>query len=772
MTIFLSVKRLDKLDVIFRNQWRGNLTFTKVILLLVCSSFFASCKYTKLVPEDKYLLQRNRVKGVDEAASETELLEQIRFKPNRRVLVFKAHMWANYVGKRIGLKKIGEPPVIIDSSMIRSSAASMNRYLVKKGYFDNEVTYTVDQTKISKVFKLRKQRVTYLVDEGQAYMIDSLTYQTTSEEIRQLIRSNQQSAKIAENTAVDFDKIGNERARISALLKNNGYYYFNPTYINIVLDTSLGDHRVHLDVIIDDPDSAYHVKQRIKKVTVVYNTGHQLNDSIRNVKHKVTFVMNGMDISPAVIANNILLKERDYFSQKNLETTYERLINLNLFSNVGVDIQETSDPTKVNVVVYLRPSSKFDFVWQPQIITTEQRFSNSQSSRNYGLANELSLKNKNVFHNGEELNFNVRTALETQFTSDSNSAFSTFIQEFNTELKIPQLLFFRKKGNALKINSVRTNLTASYLFETNPFYRRNLFPLSYTYAFADNNFKLFYSPLLISLNQATYKPNLFDQTNASYLQSLERIFTNNLITSQQVGGFYTSKKPGDKRYYVLNANILELAGLWLPQLSDYGKKFGVNHSTFIRTDMDYRYHIQLNQYNKLVLRLFGGVGVPIGNQSVLPYERRFTSGGSNYLRGWRLRTVGPGSFSAANNLQLTRTGELGMLGNIEYRFNILKNAIDINGALFIDAGNVWNLKADTLFPNGEFSFDRFSNEFAVNTGLGFRFDFDFLLLRADWGVPIWDPNFALDERAVIRNAFKDGWIFKRPVWNVAVGYPF
>lgn len=773
MTIFLPVQGLNKLYVIFCDQIGARLSGTKVIVLLLCSLSFTSCKLTRLVPDDSYLLQRNRVQGMDKSATEGELLEQVRHKPNRRVLVFKAHMWANHIGKQIGLNKIGEPPVLIDSNAIERSSDNIHRYLIKKGYFDNEVSYSVDQTRISKALKLRKKRVIYTVDEGRPYKVSRLAYHTDSDQIDSLLNQTRGQADVSEGATVDFDRIGDERDRISSLLRNNGFYSFNPSYIDFVLDTANRDHEVFVDVFIENPDSQYHIKQRIHQVTVVFNTGNVLNDTLRSEKHHLTFVMNGMDISHAVIANNILLKEGDLFRQRNLETTYERLINLNLFSNVGVEIEpRTDDQSLVDVIVMLKPADKFDIIWQPQIISSTQRFNNSQSSRNLGLANEFTLKNKNVFHNGEEFDIHFRTALEMQFTADSSTAFSTFIQEVSTELKIPQLLFFRKKGNSLNINSVRTNFVASYLFETNPFYRRNFFPLSYTYEFADRNFNIAYTPLLISLNQATYKQQLYDQASGSYLQTLERVFTNNLITSQRIGGYYTTQTKKSTQYWVIYSNFLELAGVWLPQLTNYGEKYGVNHSTFIRTDADVRYHVEFNKNNELVFRFFGGIGVPVGNRSVLPYERRFTSGGSNYLRGWRLRTVGPGSFSADDNLQLTRTGEVGLLGNMEYRFNILRNAVDLNGAFFIDMGNVWNLKADTLFPNGEFKLDRFTNEFAINTGIGLRFDFDFLLLRADWGVPLWDPNYSIEERAVIRNAFVDRWIFKRPVWNVAVGYPF
>ena len=707
------------------------------------------------------------------SASETELMEQIRLKPNRKVIVFKAHLWANYIGKQVGLNKIGESPIVVDSALIKQSADNIHRYLIKKGYFDNTVTYEVDQTKIAQWLHMHKQRVTYYVDEGIPYTIFNVKHITQNAVMDSLLKTTKTSGYIKKNEALDFENISRERDRLSQLFRNNGFYYFNPSFIKVELDTSSKKRKVFVQVNVTNPELEPHAQQVINHVNVIYQTDSLFGDTVVDEQSGVRFVMNGMDISSAVIVNNILLKKGDYFSQKRLSTTYGRLINLNLFTTVNVElVADSNQKNGLNVFVLLKPAPKFDFTWQPQIITTEQRFNNSQSSRNYGLANELTLRNKNVFHNGEEFNIHLRTALETQFTADSNSAFSTFIQEVNTELKIPQLLFFRKKGNALKVNYVRTNVNASFLFETNPFYKRNSFPLSYTYEVSDNRFRLAYSPLLISLNQATYKEKLYDQATQSYLQTLSRIFTNNLITSQQFSGFYSSKKEGDVRHWTVNSNFLELAGIWLPKLTDYGKKYNVNHSSFIRSDVDFRYYIKLNENNALVFRTFGGIGVPLTKESVLPFERRFTSGGSNYLRGWRLRTVGPGAFSAANNLQLARTGELGLLANMEYRFNIIRSSFDINSALFIDMGNVWNLKADTLFPNGEFDRSRFVQELAVNTGVGFRFDFQFLILRTDLGIPLWDPNFPLEDRAVIKGAFKDGWIFKRPVWNVAVGYPF
>ncbi|MCB9261620.1 MAG: BamA/TamA family outer membrane protein [Flavobacteriales bacterium] len=745
----------------------------KVCLVSIFVVFLSSCLSKKLVPENQYLLNKNQVIGLNGEVSKSDLLYQAKIKPNRKVLFFKAHLAAYRVARKVGLKKIGEKPVLVDTSAVAASAENMQRYLIKKGYFDNQVGYELKQTKWRKFFKIKKLNVVYKVETGNPYIVKDIKYNVDNEDLKNLIELNLRETNLQTNKPIDFDKIGEERTRLNTIFKNNGFYYMNPGYIDFELDTIGLNHAINLTVNINKPDSGEHVRQMINSVLVIFETGVNLPDTIKNQKYQVWFVMNGMDITQAVIANNILLKRGEYFSQNNLETSYERLVNLNLFRSVNIEINgQAGVNDQINVVVRLKPTSKFEFEWQPQIISSEQRFNNSQSSRNWGLANQFSLRNKNVFHNGEEFNINHRTALEMQQTRDSNSLFSTFVQEINAELKVPQLLLFRNRGNSLKISSVATNFSASYLFETNPFYKRNLFPLSYTYVFTDKKFSANISPLVVSLNKAEYKDKLLEQASQSYIETLNKIFTNNLITASRVSGYYTNRKKYNPNYFVLNSNLLELAGLFLPQLTDYGQKLGVHHSTFIRSDADYRYHHEFNKTDEIVFRFFGGIGVPIGSKSSLPYERRFISGGSNYLRGWRIRTVGPGSFSAANNLQLARTGEMSLLGNVEYRFNMFEGSVDLNGAIFVDAGNVWNLKADTLFPNGDFSFDRFGKELALNTGFGFRFDFEFLVVRADLGIPVWDPNYNLDERLVIRNAFKDNWIFTRPVWSVAVGYPF
>jgi len=722
-----------------------------------------SCRVTKLVPEGELLLNKNKIK-LNSQVSSSAISSQIKHRPNRRLLLLRFHLWAY----QVGLKKIGEPPVVLDTLGVTKSAQNISLYLFKKGFYNNKVDYKIKKTPLRK-----RANVTYLIDEGEVFQFRKLQIRSINSELQRIVEEDNSNSYIKSGAQADYDLISAERNRINNLMRQNGYFLFNRSLIDFELDTSRERHKVDVVInIVEDirrRQNVYHIGEILTEI----ETSNSYTDTIINQSGK--YVMNGMDLRTRVLERSTALKQGQRFKQSDISTSYERLIGLGLFQSVDIQMRprEGLDSLKLDVYVRLVSSPRHDLIWEPQLVATEQRFSEEISSRNYGLANEITLKNKNVFHNGEEFNIRLRTALETQFLSDSNSAISTFIQEVNTELKFPHLLFvdgLSKKFNS-RTNSTRMSL--SYLYERNQFYTRNLLPLTYSYQFAQDKGVYYWTPILISLNKATFDPQVLSELDPSYLAAQERLFTNNLITSHKFSGVLSNREKSPARYSYLNANFIEVAGLFLPQLSDYGDKLGVKHSTFVRTELDYRFNRIFNQNHALVLRTYGGIGVPIGKRSILPYERRFFAGGSNSLRAWRLRTVGPGSFSNDTaSIQFARSGELGLSANVEYRFGIIEAAVDVEGALFIDAGNVWNLRPDALFSGGHFTFEHFYKEFAINTGLGIRLDFDFLLLRFDWGIPLQDPNEKLGERWVFKDPLKNKWLREYTVWNVAVGYPF
>lgn len=666
-----------------------------------------------------------------------------------------------------GFKKIGEPPVVLDSTAVEKSARNMSVYLFKKGFTENEVSY-----EIGKIPLRRRGKVTYEIREGPRLIIKGTEVRSTNKAISHIVR-NKGKSLLRTGNPVDYDLFAAERNRINDVMREHGYFQFNRSLVEFELDTTVGNNQAFVVInILEDVRRPQH-PFKIGNVLTEIETGDSIPDTLNTPSGQ--FVLNGMPLNTTILEQSNMLRQGALFRQSLVSGTYEKLISLGMFSSVDVRLNPilSSDTGIIDVYIRLVAMPKHDFIWEPQVVSTEQRFREDISTRNYGLANELTLKNKNVFRNGEEFNVRLRTALETQFARDSNSVFSTFIQEVNTELKVPHLLFAPGLAMRTGSRSNSTRLSLSYLYERNQFYRRNLLPLTYSYEFVQKKGVYYWTPVLISLNKASFHQSVLDDVAPEYLEAQKRLFTNNLITSQKISGVFTNRDRSPSEFWYVNSNMFELAGLFLPQFTNYGEGLGVSHSTFLRSDADVRYTHHINQNHTVVVRLFGGLGVPVGERSILPFERRFFAGGSNSLRAWRLRTVGPGSFSNdSSSIQFARSGEVGFNGNFEYRFGIIEAAVDIEGALFLDAGNVWNLKSDTLFSGGEFRFNRFYKELAVNTGLGIRLDFDFLVLRFDLGVPLWDPNEALGSRWVLTEPWKISWARERTVWNVAVGYPF
>jgi outer membrane protein assembly factor BamA len=199
--------------------------------------------------------------------------------------------------------------------------------------------------------------------------------------------------------------------------------------------------------------------------------------------------------------------------------------------------------------------------------------------------------------------------------------------------------------------------------------------------------------------------------------------------------------------------------------------FGVKYSQYYRADLDISFYNTIDNKNAIVYRGFVGLGLPYGNTRFLPFERRFFVGGSNSLRAWRPRTIGPGGFGDdKNSISIDKTGEVMLQGNIEYRFNILERLL--YGAWFFDAGNIWNMRKDDNFSQAEFNFNRFYKEIAINSGIGMRWDFSYFVFCIDWGVALRDPTFSAGERWVILDFPSPSWIRNNSAINLAIGYPF
>lgn len=763
-------------------------TKLKYCLTIYCFLSLTACHIARIVPEGDQLLVgnkiiRNDIHGIDLSDEKNN----IKQKPNRKLLGFiKFHLWAyQYGNKGLGIQKkqpplrrfaekIGEAPVLIDSNKLQISAQKLNEYYFGKGYLNNSVDFIVQP----KRFYKSRAKVNYVVDLQNHFNIRKLNYNIDSKAMRSLIASTSSDQILKSGQRLDFENLENERSRITGLFRNNGFYTFNSSFIDYDIDTTINAYEV--DVVLnirkistDVNHQPNYIKQIIVKIDDQNNIDSLEYDGIQ-------FLEGSSYINPNTLAKNIIFRKGDVYKSDLIQKTYANLLSMGLFDFVTIRLKNDTAENQLIAEVILQTTPKHDFTWEPQTIYTDRSdVVQSTSDQNFGIASNIRLNNRNVFGNGESFVISSLTAIETQIRKDNNGSLNGFRQSVNAELKFPSLIYFERNKFSPSLTKKTTKINASFLHDRNVNFTRNVIPFNLTYAFTKNNWSMGITPLRLSINQARIEPDFLKtlDDNAQFYTS--QLLTNNIISGPKVTLNWSNRWQNKKSYWQVRSNALELSGnlasLYFDQFTQ--KKgvnkeiLGVKYSQFVRSDIDVVYTFIWDENNALAYRVNGGIGVPYGNTEFLPFERRFFVGGVNSLRAWRPRTVGPGSYrDSTNNITIEKTGEILLQGSAEYRFDIIDKRID--GAIFLDVGNIWNYKEDANFQNGEFKFDRFYKEFAINSGIGLRFDFSYIVFRIDWGISLHDPSLPEEDRWVIKYFSDNRWIFDNTAVNFAIGYPF
>lgn len=761
-----------------------------------------ACNITRVVPAGEQLLVHNRIersdtKGVD-LGDENDNLKQ---KPNRKLMGFiRFHLWAyQYGNKGLGvgkkkrafrrlMEKVGEAPVLIDSNKMELSAKRLSEYYFSKGFLENEVAYSVTPKKFFK----KRATVTYSVNLKNVHIINSLKYNSASRIIDQEISSTLSSQKLKVGQRLDFENIEAERNRVTDLLRNHGFYYFNSSYIDFQVDTNQYKHKADVVVNIRNRKNLEpHYRQTIDEVIV----------RIGDADGKDTLFYRGLNflegsyfIKPSALSKSIIFRPGDFYDASRVQKTYSNLLSMGLFNFVTIRFNPSQKDSlhKLKAEITLQTAPKHDFTWEPQAIVTGRADGIATGPQNNvfgselsgGIANVLTLANRNVFGGGETFNISSYTAVETQLKKDNDDVVSSFRQSMNTELTIPSLVFFERKDFSRTFVKKSTKFNASYLHDQNINFTRNVIPFNFTYAFSRGNTSFGITPFRISINQASVEPDFLSSLDPSTRFYTSQLLTNNIIAGPTASLFWTNKDRTPLKYWQIRSNAVELSGnlasLYFDLFTDQqginkeiriADDIAIKYSQYARSDIDVVYNHIIDENNAMAYRGYFGAGVPYGNTEFLPFERRFFIGGGSGLRAWRPRTLGPGSYSdSANDISIEKTGELMLQGSAEFRFDIIDKILD--GALFADAGNIWNFREDPNFVNAEFQFDRFMREIAINTGLGLRFDLTYVVFRTDWGIAVHDPSKLAGNKWVIKEFSDERWIFDNTAINFAIGFPF
>lgn len=766
----------------------------KILLAVILASLLYSCSPTRYVADKEYLLNRINVKIEGENVNKAEIKKNIRQKPNTRILgVARFHLGLYNLSGRDGEKKfnkwlrsIGEAPVIYSDFLTQRSAFQVKQYLNNKGYFNAVVTDSVH-------FFRKKAVVDFKIIPGPVTRVEDIIFKdrynyagselSDTSALMQLVLEDTCNTLLRRNMPLDMDIMEKERERITKMLRKRGYFNFSKNFIQFYADTNYSKTpdvaRLLLNIGDNMADSDAYRKYRIESVNVNFDY-NPLGASADNESVYVDTTYNGygvrfdskLKIKPKVIIETIQFRKGELYDVQKVIDSYARLQTLNLFKFINILFREkeNEDGQKVLVCdIQLTPMKR-----QSYNVFLE----GTHNSGNIGVGGNFSYNHRNLFKGAENLTFSIWGALKKEQITAEKKVFST--TEIGAELKLvtPQfwMPIFRLKDFRRNF-APRSSVSLSYSYENTPYYNRKVAGAKFGYLWQKKDKRWRYNFDLIDLNyvlMANVDQGFLDNLKNEYVKSA---YIDHMILSASFTGVFTDQVVNTKGNFNYFRGNLESSGnfLWamdklfnagktIEVEEQYYKVLGVRYAQFIKADGEYRFNHYINRANTLVYRFLLGCGYPYGNMKALPFEEAFYCGGANGIRAWQSRTLGPGSYVPANKYP-NSVGDFKIEANVEYRFKLFWL---LEGALFVDAGNIWNINRFEDRPGTRLGKD-FYKQIAVGTGAGLRLDANFFLLRFDLGIKMRDPAQPEKERFVLLNS--NGG-FKRSVFNIAIGYPF
>ena len=733
---------------------------------------FASCNTTKFVPEGQYLLNKARVKCVDDkSVSASDLRSYLRQKQNTEIFGFwklQLHVYntaptdtTSKTNKRLARNahKMGEAPVIYDEELTAISMQQLRQQMNNMGYFHAEVD-------TQKIIKDRKIDLTYLVTAHQPYMIRHYTVDIPEESVR--VIAEDERCKVKEGEQFSTATLDEERERISTTLRNRGYFYFEKSMLEFTADSSLNSHevdvKIHFAPYVAQLDSA-----SLKKLRTRY--------SVRKMYYQI-------DYDPSHLPDSIVLKRDSDRYGNEYSWTGRRFLRKDALRQAsrldpGVRYAEWRVERTYARMNALAPVKYVDIAFTPVgdtlldcYITISRGRLNSfavevegtYSAGDWGVAAGVNYTNKNIFKGAEVLTLGARASYE--WRANGGRAIEAKGEAgllFPSNVKVNIAYNYQQRPE--EYTRTIANAGLGYIIPRTPGSR-------WTHQFN-----------LIDINYI-YVPWMSDKFREQFIKKasvLKASYEDHFILDWSYTGTFSTLNPRfPNRSYLQLALRAETAGnvlfglakaASLPQ-NESGQYmlWRIPFAQYAKGDINFTYHGIITPEHHLVGHIGLGVAVPYLNASVLPFEKRYFGGGSNSVRGWQARTLGPGTFRGNGNTMVydLQVGDIKLDMNIEYRFKVLSF---LELAAFLDAGNIWTIRDYESQPGGVFLFNEFYKQIAWSYGVGIRFDLSIFIFRVDFGVKLHDPS-RIAEGKQWRTApnglgWKDDMTF-----HFAIGYPF
>ncbi|MES2412003.1 MAG: BamA/TamA family outer membrane protein [Bacteroidota bacterium] len=746
--------------------------------------FVVACSGTKNLPEGELLYTGATVKVVKDSTTSKKQRKELQKRlkevprpiPNKKFLGMRPKLFlynlAGDVKKDKGFRHwlkytLGEAPVLFSEVDLEYNRSLLQNFSENNGYFNTRTS--ADSTRRGK-----RATAEYKVTPGRQYKIKSIQFPTDSSDISKAVRRTQRRSLLKVGKPYSLEVIKSERERIDTRLKQRGFYYFHEDYLKVQVDSTVGKYEVDLFVKVKDeaPKEAKEV-YRINKIFIYPN--YALNQDSLKVSEKYkdfTIIGNNGLFRPRVWDRTLYFKKDDLYNRADHSLSLNRLVTLGTFKFVKNQFKP-SDTTGnyLDAYYYLTPLPKKSIRVEVLAKTNSANYTGSELKINWS--------NRNTFHGAELLAISAFGGIEVQL-GGKNNGFNVYRFGGEASLTWPRFIApFKLKSSSGFVP--RTNATIGYEFQNRmKLYSLQTFKGSFGYTWKENIRK----EHLLNVTEITYASpeNVTDlyREQVALNPSLKNVIERQLIFGPTYYYTYNTEMRQRRKntfYYKggldLSGNIYGLIAGADIKKGDTIKVFDIPFSQFVKVQNEFKHTYKFSKSSMIKSRIIAGAAFAYGNSDKIPFVKQFFIGGTNSLRGFRSRSLGPGTYNAEtedSKFIPDQSGDVKLEFNTEFRNNIYKF---INGAVFLDAGNIWLLNDDPNKQGSKFTKD-FMKEIAVDVGVGLRFDFSFLVLRTDLAFPIRKPYLPDGQRWVIDEVdiFSGPWRRENLLFNLAIGYPF
>ena len=728
----------------------------KLYIALTALILLTACSATKFISDGDYLLDQVEVKSAQKDFNVSLLEPYVRQKANSKWFsLFKIPLatyslsgtdtirWINRM-----LKNIGEAPVVYDTVMAERSCEALRSAMSNMGYLHSEVELQTRR-------KGKKVRVTYILKPGEPYYLRNVRYDIADDSIRALLDADRQYT-LRTGAPFTVERLDAERNRITNFLLENGYYKFNKDFIHFSADSARDSREIdltlHLDKYRPNSNAPETLHPRYTIGTVSYASGDKGNIQLR----------------PKVLQYNTAIIPGTPFSANALQKTYNNFARLKAIRYTNIKFSELPDTSVLDCDIQVSTNKPHTLSFQPE---------GTNTAGDLGAAASLTYENRNIFHGSELFSIELRGAFEaiTGLEGYQNQDYEEYSVE--AKLQFPRFVAPFLSKTFRRRSTASSELSVAWDLQNRPEFHRRVFSTAWRYRWAEPRHHVSYRFDLLDLNyvympwiSATFKHDYLDSVsnrNAILRYNYEDLF----IMKMGFGITYNNDKLALRANVETAGNLLgAFANMASFRKNDVGQHtlFNIAYAQYVKFDFDFTKQIRFDTHNVLALHGAFGIAYPYGNSTVLPFEKRYFSGGANSVRGWGVRELGPGKFKGTDGRIdfINQTGDMKLDLSAEYRTFLFWK---FDGAAFIDAGNISTLRSYAEQPGGQFKISEFYKQIAVAYGVGLRLNFGYFILRFDMGMKAINPAY---ENHKEHYAFLNPDFGRDFSFHFAVGLPF